>query len=108
MSQRVNPGIEADKNDQPQDDEPVLRQASKIDENRQIDGSRHMAKGQKTGGRQKGSRNKSTRARVEAAAKVVELVGDVIPDAFAGDAHAFLVGIYKDPRVEREHRECQR
>ena len=47
--------------------------------------------GFKTGGRQKGSRNKSKIAREEAAAKMVALVGEVIPDAFAGDAHAFLV-----------------
>ena len=50
-----------------------------------------MAKYLKTGGRQKGSRNKSKIAREETAAKMVALVGEVIPDAFAGDAHAFLV-----------------
>ena len=37
--------------------------------------------GLKTGGRQKGSRNKSKIAREEAAAKVVEAIGEVIPDA---------------------------
>ena len=37
--------------------------------------------GHKTGGRQKGSRNKSKIAREEAAAKVVEAIGEVIPDA---------------------------
>ena len=37
--------------------------------------------GFKTGGRQKGSRNKSKIAREEAAAKMVALVGEVIPDA---------------------------
>ena len=47
--------------------------------------------GLKTGGRQKGSRNKGKIAREEAAAKMVALVGEVIPDAFAGDAHAVLV-----------------
>jgi len=47
--------------------------------------------GHKTGGRQKGSRNKSTQEREETAAKVVEAIGEMIPDAFAGDAHAFLV-----------------
>ena len=56
-----------------------------------------MALGLKTGGRRKGSRNKSTQERLEHAAEVIEAVGAVIPDAFAGDAHAFLVGIYKDP-----------
>jgi len=53
--------------------------------------------GHKTGGRQKGIPNKRTQVRLEAAAEVIEAVGAVIPDAFAGDAHAFLVGIYKDP-----------
>jgi hypothetical protein len=48
-----------------------------------------MAAGRKTGGRVAGTPNK--RKREEAAAKMVALVGEVIPDAFAGDAHAFLV-----------------
>jgi hypothetical protein len=43
----------------------------------------------KTGGRQKGSRNKSKIAREEAAAKVVEAIGEVIPDAcYGGAAHS--------------------
>ena len=45
----------------------------------------------KTGGRQKGLRNKNTQERLEHAAEVIEAVGELIPDAFAGDAHAFLV-----------------
>ena len=47
--------------------------------------------GHKTGGRRKGRPNNRTLKREEAAAKVVEAIGEVIPDAFAGDAHAFLV-----------------
>ena len=47
--------------------------------------------GHKTGGRQRGIPNKPTLARFEAAAEVVEAVGAVIPDAFAGDALGFLV-----------------
>ena len=47
--------------------------------------------GHKTGGRQKGSRNKRTQEREETAAETVALIGELIPDAFAGDAHAFLV-----------------
>ena len=48
--------------------------------------------GHKTGGRPpKGRPNNRTLKREEAAAKVVEAIGEVIPDAFAGDAHAFLV-----------------
>ena len=50
-----------------------------------------MSKGLKTGGRSKGRPNNRTLKREEAAAKVVEAIGEVIPDAFAGDAHAFLV-----------------
>ena len=56
--------------------------------------------GHKTGGRRKGRPNNRTLAQQEAAAKVVEAVGDLIPEAFAGDAHALLVRIYKDPTFE--------
>ncbi len=56
--------------------------------------------GHKTGGRKRGRPNNRTLARNEAAAETVALIGEVIPDAFAGDAHAFLVAIYKDPRVD--------
>ena len=85
---------------------PVLRQGSKIDENRQIEGSRHRTKGQKkTGGRQKGSRNKRTQEREEATAQAIALIGEAIPDAFAGDAHAFLVAVYKNPRIDHHTRQ---
>ena len=50
-----------------------------------------IGSGLKTGGRQKGSRNKRTQEREETAAETVALIGELIPDAFAGDAHAFLV-----------------
>src|SRR5260370_27558716 len=85
---------------------PASRPAagSKIDENRQIDGSRHMAKGQKTGGRQKGSRNKRTQEREEATAQAIALLGEAIPDAFAGD-YAFLVAVYKNPRIDHHTRQ---
>jgi len=59
-----------------------------------------MAKGLETGGRSKGRPNNRTLERQEAAAETVALIGEVVPDAFAGDAHAFLVAVYKDPRVE--------
>ena len=36
--------------------------------------------GHKTGGRQKGSRNKSKIAREEAAAKTVEMIREIIPE----------------------------
>ena len=65
-----------------------------------------VAKGQKkTGGRQKGSRNKRTQEREEAPAQAVALIGEAIPDAFAGDAHAFLVAVYKNPRIDHHTRQ---
>jgi hypothetical protein len=63
-----------------------------------------MAKGQKTGGRQKGSRNKRTQEREEATAQAVALIGEVIPDAFSGDVHAFLVAVYKNPKFDHHGR----
>jgi hypothetical protein len=47
--------------------------------------------GHKTGGRRPGSKNKRTVAREEATARAIAAFGEVIPDAFAGDAHPFLV-----------------
>ena len=47
--------------------------------------------GHKTGGRKAGRPNNRTLERHEAAAETVALIGELIPDAFAGDAHAFLV-----------------
>src|SRR2546430_12729064 len=59
-----------------------------------------MSKGLKTGGRSKGRPNNRTVERYEAAAETVEAVGETIDDAFAGDAHALLVRIYKDPMFD--------
>jgi len=68
-----------------------------------------VASGLKTGGRKPGSRNKSTLERQEAAAEVAAEVAArieaVIPGAFAGDAHAYLVGIYNDPQQDQRSRE---
>ncbi len=48
-------------------------------------------------GRPPGRKNAGTLA-VEAAAKAAAAaVNEVIPGAFNGDAHAFLVAVYKDP-----------
>jgi hypothetical protein len=53
-----------------------------------------MARGLKTGGRQKGSRNKKTVLLEE---KGQEGLAKVLgPDAFDGDAHSLLITIYKD------------
>src|SRR5216683_2207388 len=65
-----------------------------------------MAKGQKkTGGRQKVSRNKRTQEREEATAQAIALISEAIPDAFAGDAHAFLVAVYKNPKFDHHTRQ---
>src|SRR4051812_13077657 len=52
--------------------------------------------GRKTGGRKKGSRNRQTMARETAISDVVEAA--LIEGGFEGDAHAFLMGVYKDPQ----------
>lgn len=49
-------------------------------------------------GRPKGTPNKRTGAIKQAVAKAAERLEAEIPDAFVGDAHAFLVSIYKDPQ----------
>lgn len=49
-------------------------------------------------GRPKGTQNKRTGAIKQAVAKAAERLEAAIPDAFVGDAHAFLVSIYKDPQ----------
>lgn len=56
--------------------------------------------GKKTGkprGRPKGSKNKGSKPHVEAMEQAVAMVSEVIPNAFQGDAHAFMMAIYKDP-----------
>ena len=56
-----------------------------------------MAERPKTGGRKRGAKNKRTmaleRALVETAVKIMDVLGD---QAFPGDAHALLMGVYKD------------
>lgn len=54
----------------------------------------------KTGGRQKGSKNKGNPERKAALDALAERVEAVIPKAFAGDSHAYLMAIYKDPSIE--------
>ena len=53
--------------------------------------------GERRGGRQPGTKNKSTvereRAQVKAVSRITEVLG---ADAFEGDAHALLVSVYKD------------
>ena len=50
-------------------------------------------------GRPQGARNKRTVEAEEAMKAVVQEFSAAVPDAFAGDAVAFLQTIYKDPRI---------
>ena len=48
-------------------------------------------------GRPRGARNKRTVATEAAALAAAEKIGLAVPGAFEGDAHAFLMSVYKDP-----------
>jgi len=59
--------------------------------------------GIKTGrprGRPKGAKNKRTAKREAALQAAAEQIGAAIPEPFQGDAHAYLMLIYKDPAQE--------
>jgi hypothetical protein len=59
--------------------------------------------GTKTGrprGRPPGAKNKRTADRERQMAEVAERIGETLEDAFEGDAHALLVAIYKDRKLE--------
>ena len=57
-----------------------------------------MAKGFKTGGRQPGSKNKRTLLLESTARDIIENASAIIgEEAFDGDAHMFLILIYKNP-----------
>jgi hypothetical protein len=54
-------------------------------------------KGKKTGGRQAGTPNKRSRARLDAFKNTKRKIEKALgPDAFDGDAHALLAATYKD------------
>ncbi len=60
-----------------------------------------MALGKKTGGRRKGVPNRRSSETRKAVAKVRERIIEVLPEIantepFEGDAHAFLMSVYKD------------
>ena len=61
--------------------------------------------GERRGGRQAGAPNRRTAQRQEAmqeaAARIAQAIGT---EAFAGDAHALLIAVYKDPAHEMELR----
>ena len=48
-------------------------------------------------GRPKGEPNKRTKARARAVKKAAKQINGLIPGAFEGDGHAFLMALYKDP-----------
>jgi hypothetical protein len=52
----------------------------------------------KTGGRQKGGKNKRTRERDDAAKAAAARIESVIEGSFEGDAYAFLLCVFKDPK----------
>lgn len=59
----------------------------------------------KTGGRQKGTANLRTQAREQAVAEAMERAQAAVgKEAFDGDAHAFLVFVYKNPAMPIEVR----
>jgi hypothetical protein len=47
-------------------------------------------------GRKPGSTSTKTVERLKKVEKVMEAVDASLPDAFKGDAHAFLIAVYKD------------
>jgi hypothetical protein len=56
-----------------------------------------MARGFKTGGRQKGSKNKRTLLQEERTRTLIDNAKEIIGgDLFEGDAHAFLMLTYQD------------
>lgn len=51
-------------------------------------------------GRPRGTPNRKTVEQKAAVARVAELIESQIPEAFTGDAHAFLMTVYKDVSIE--------
>ncbi|MGX7706326.1 hypothetical protein [Methylobacterium sp. Gmos1] len=49
-------------------------------------------------GRPKGAKSRHTKEREAAVLAAAEAIADAIPEAFEGDAHAYLMAVYKDPR----------
>jgi hypothetical protein len=56
-----------------------------------------VARGRKTGGRLKGSKNKRTLERERATQEAARQISAAIKGAFEGDAHDLLMAVYKDP-----------
>ena len=60
--------------------------------------------GERRGGRSVGIANKRTVEREQALTDAARMIESTLPDAFAGNAHAVLMAIYKDPRQPIELR----
>jgi hypothetical protein len=63
-----------------------------------------MANGWKSGGRQKGTPNKRTMAREARIAEAAAAIESAMPEAFKGDAHAYLMAVYKNPSLPTKDR----
>lgn len=55
-------------------------------------------------GRPKGAKSKRTKEREVLVAKAAEAIEDALPEAFKGDAHAYLMTIYKDTSMPLQAR----
>jgi hypothetical protein len=60
--------------------------------------------GERRGGRERGTPNKRTQEREVAVQEAARKLEGLIPNAFEGDSHAFLVSVYKDPAHPIERR----
>ena len=59
-----------------------------------------MARGYKTGGRKPGSKNKRTLEIEQATEGAAEMIARALGlDAFEGDAHSFLMAVYKNLKI---------
>src|ERR1700704_89381 len=55
-------------------------------------------------GRPLGRKNNATLRLEEAARQAAQAIGQTLPGAFEGDAHAFLTAVYKHPNIAMELR----
>ena len=63
-----------------------------------------MAYGQKTGGRARGVPNKATSDRKVYLRHAADIASGALPEAFEGNAHAFLMFVYKNQDAPLELR----
>jgi hypothetical protein len=55
-----------------------------------------VPKGTRVGGRQKGTPNKRTKERERVMQETAAALDEILPESFKGDAHAYLMAVYKD------------